>query len=162
MKMLSFFGIEKNLVCHTKLIVHKAILTLLLFFIFEFEGYTQNAQLISTLERFRSALVKADVKTLDNLTSDKLTYGHSNGLIEDKTQFIDAIKDGTSKFTALNFTDQQIFTEDNVFVVRNIWNCKTHNKGAPPDEFKLAVLSIWKVNKVDEITLLARQAIKLK
>ncbi|MDQ8006060.1 MAG: nuclear transport factor 2 family protein [Pedobacter sp.] len=134
----------------------------LLFLTFKTSGFCQNAQLNSTLERFRTALVNADLKTLENLTSDKLSYGHSNGLVENKKQFIEAFSNGTSKFTALTFTSQEVLEEDEVFVVRNIWNCKTHNKGAPPDEFNLAVLSIWKKNKSNEIILLARQAIKLK
>lgn len=161
--MLSFFGVDRFLICRTNSIVFKAILTtLLLFFIFQFKSYSQSAQLNLTLERFRKALVAADIKTLEDLTSDKLTYGHSGGLVEDKKQFIEAIRNGTSKFTGLDFTAQQISIEDNVFVVRHTWNCKTHNKGAPPDEFSLAVLSIWKINKKNEMILLARQAVKLK
>jgi hypothetical protein len=41
-----------------------------------------------SIARLTKAIVTYDTQTLDKLTSPLLTYGHSNGVIEDKVEFI--------------------------------------------------------------------------
>jgi len=53
-------------------------------------GQSQK-NLDSVLEEFRSALINPDDATLLRLTSKDLTYGHSNGVIENQDQFIEAL-----------------------------------------------------------------------
>jgi hypothetical protein len=42
------------------------------------------------------------------LTAPALSYGHSNGLLEDQKEFIRALTSGESKFTKIDLSEQTI------------------------------------------------------
>jgi hypothetical protein len=56
-------------------------------------------------ERWRTALLAANMDALDAIYSDGLVYVHSDGQIQNKQQFLGPIKAGTLRFTALTGCD---------------------------------------------------------
>jgi ketosteroid isomerase-like protein len=96
---------------------------------------------------------------LDKLTADKLSYGHSTGLVENKSEFEKNILSGTVKFSSIDNSNQSIEITDNVAIVRNITAIKGTNKGVPLD-LKIGILMIWQKQGADW-KLLARQGYKL-
>lgn len=113
------------------------------------------------VKQLNQAMIDANQITLDQLTSKKLSYGHSSGLIEDKDAYITAIIDGTSGFTSIDLTDQTIALSDDVAIVRHKFTAGTDNRGQQPGTVKLSVLQIWQKEKGKWI-LLARQATKIQ
>lgn len=111
------------------------------------------------VEKLRKAIVDADKVTLESITTDQLTYGHSNGLMEDKAAFIKALVSGESDFTSIDLTEQTVTVVDNTAWVRHKLAGNTNNKGVPGTA-KLAVLMVW-VKQKGEWKLLARQAVKI-
>jgi Domain of unknown function (DUF4440) len=125
---------------------------------------TANAQLAekdieSSLEALTKAMLSPDKSMLDKLTADKLSYGHSTGVVEDKSEFEKNILSGTVKFSSIDNTNQSIEIADDVAIVRNIAAIKGVNKGAPLD-LKIGILMIWQKQGADW-KLLARQGYKL-
>jgi hypothetical protein len=95
---------------------------------------------------------------LAGLVSDQLSYGHSGGHVDDKTEFISKITSGKSDFVGIEFTDQTISVNRNVAVIRHKMNALT-NDGGKPGEVHLLVLLVWQ--KLHGYwKLLARQAVK--
>ena len=43
---------------------------------------------VNKIEMFQQAIVNADEAVLNDLVSEHLSYGHSNGVVEDKKEFI--------------------------------------------------------------------------
>ena len=115
----------------------------------------------AAVKQLNQAMIDANQSTLDQLTSKKLSYGHSSGLIEDKDAYMTAIIDGTSGFTSIDLTDQTIALSDDVAIVRHKFNAGTDNRGQQPGTVKLSVLQIWQKEKGKWI-LLARQATKIQ
>ena len=113
------------------------------------------------VKQLNQAMIDANQITLDQLTSKKLSYGHSNGLIEDKDAYITAIIDGTSGFTSIDLTDQTVALSDNIAIVRHKFTAGTDNRGQQPGTAKLSVLQIWQKEK-GKWLLLARQATKIQ
>ncbi|MFD1145259.1 nuclear transport factor 2 family protein [Larkinella insperata] len=111
------------------------------------------------VEKLRKAIIDADKSALEALTTDQLTYGHSNGLLEDKAAFIKALVSGESDFTSIDLTDQTVTVVDNTAWVRHKLAGNTNNKGVPGTA-KLAVLMVW-VKQKGDWKLLARQAVKI-
>lgn len=111
------------------------------------------------VEKLRKAIVDADKATLESITTDQLTYGHSNGLLEDKAAFIQALVSGESDFTSIDLTEQTVTVVDNTAWVRHKLAGNTNNKGVPGTA-KLAVLMVW-VKQKGNWKLLARQAVKI-
>jgi hypothetical protein len=112
------------------------------------------------VEELRIAMVDADQQKLQSLTSEKLSYGHSGGAIDNKTVFVQKLTSGASDFQTLEFSAQTISVNGNVAIVRHELNGKT-NDGGKPGEVHLKVLLVWQKEKSKWI-LIARQAVKLQ
>ena len=113
------------------------------------------------VRRLNQAMIDANQIALEELTSEKLSYGHSSGLIENKESYVTAIVDGTFGFTTIDLTDQTIALSDNVAIVRHKFLAATDDRGKEPGTAKLSVLQIWQKEK-GKWVLLARQATKIQ
>ena len=138
----------------------------LLTIVFALSALTLHAQkkdeqaVADAVKQLNQAMIDGNQITMDQLACPKLSYGHYNGLIEDKDQFITSIVNGTFGFTSIDLTDQTIAISDNAAIVRHIFSAGTDNKGQQPGTVKLSVLQIWQKQK-GKWLLLARQATKL-
>ena len=115
--------------------------------------------LASAVEAFRKALIDPTKAALDKLTMDELSYGHSSGLIQDKTAFEEALLSGASDFVSIELTDQTMKVVGNTAWVRHKLSAVT-NDGGKQGETHLSVLLIWMKQK-GQWRLLARQAVKV-
>jgi len=120
----------------------------------------QETAVANAVEQLRKAMVDADSVMLDKLVSPKLSYGHSGGHIDDKTEFIQKIVTGKSDFVTLELPEQTISVSKDLAIVRHKFNAVTNDSGKP-GEVHLAVLLIWQKLHGDW-KLLARQAIKVQ
>lgn len=115
--------------------------------------------LVAAVEALRKALIDPDKATLDKLTMNELSYGHSSGLIQDKTAFEEALLSGASDFVSIELSDQTMGVVGNTAWVRHKLSAVT-NDGGKPGEAHLSVLLIWMKQK-GQWRLLARQAVKV-
>ncbi len=115
--------------------------------------------LVLAVEAFRKALIDPDKATLDKLTMDELSYGHSSGLIQDKAAFEEALLSGASDFVSIELSEQTLKVVGNTAWVRHKLSAVT-NDGGKPGEAHLSVLLIWMKQK-GQWRLLARQAVKI-
>ena len=111
------------------------------------------------VEKLRNAMIDPTDATLQALVSDKLSYGHSGGKLEDKAEFIRALVSGESDFKTIDLTEQTITLVDNTALVRHKLSAETANKGVTGTAH-LAVLLVW-IYQNKEWKLLARQAVKI-
>lgn len=114
----------------------------------------------ATVEKLKTAIISADEAQLKQLTSPSLSYGHSNGLLEDQKEFIRALVSEESKFTKMDLSEQTITISGDVAVVRHKLYGDTHNKGKDPAQVKLGVMMVFQKIKGNWV-LLGRQAFKL-
>jgi hypothetical protein len=131
----------------------------ILFLFLSLTAFGQSQKnLATTLEEFRAVLINPNDAALLRLTSKDLTYGHSNGLIENQDQFIYALKNGPSKFVAIQVSDQSITLVDDLALVRQNLNGDVQTSEAI-SKLNLGVLYVWKKEKAGW-QLVARQAFK--
>ena len=133
--------------------------------IFSFLIYTgafaQKAEkeIESSIATLNKAMISPDQSTLDKLTAEDLSYGHSTGLVQNKSEFVKDVLSGPVKFFQIDNANQVITITDNTATVRNICSIKGTRDGAPLD-LKIGILMIW-IKKGDVWKLLARQGYKL-
>ena len=111
------------------------------------------------VEQLRKAMVDGDKAALENAVSDSLSYGHSTGRVENKTEFVENLVTGKSDFVTIELSEQTISVKEGVAVVRHILNAVT-NDGGKPGTAKIKILLVW-VKEKGQWKLLARQAVKL-
>src|SRR5690242_9669502 len=71
------------------------------------------------VENLRKAMVDGDSVMLAQLVSDKLSYGHSSGHVDDKTAFVQKIASGKSDFVSIDLTQQTISVSKKTAIVRH-------------------------------------------
>ncbi len=120
-------------------------------------GTDQDA-INDAMNRLDTAIIARDVKTLNALTADNLTYGHSSGLVQDKKTFIDKIANGPSHNTRIDLSNVSTVVTGDVAVVRNHYSGTVESAGKQSD-VDFDVLMTWKKQN-GEWTLLARQGYK--
>lgn len=132
--------------------------------IFNLIGTNVSAQknekaVADAVEKLRKAMIDPADATLQAIAADRLSYGHSNGKVEDKAEFIRALVSGESDFKTIDLTKQTITIVDNTAMVRHELSAETANSGTPGTAH-LSVLLVW-VNQNGGWKLLARQAVKI-
>jgi ketosteroid isomerase-like protein len=119
-----------------------------------------EAAVAQAVEAFRNATLKADRSQLQALCADQLSYGHSSGRVENKSQFIDAATSGRSTWKFITLTDQTNQIVGDNAIVRHTLTGETERDGKT-NPVKIGVLMVW--HKYDgKWQLLARQAVRLE
>lgn len=112
----------------------------------------------TAVENFRKALVSGEKAALQSLASEKLSYGHSSGKVEDKATFVETLASGKSDFVTCDFTNQTVTVSGNTAIVRHHLEAKTNDGGKPGTVSLNIMLVFQKMN--GKWILLARQAVK--
>ena len=112
----------------------------------------------AAVQALRKAMIDGDKGGLEKLTAEKLSYGHSNGRIEDKATFVQNLVTGNSDFVTMDLTDQTIALSGPVALVRHTLTAQV-NDGGKPGNVKLYILLVWEKSG-GQWKLLARQAVK--
>lgn len=113
----------------------------------------------ANINAFSKARIDVDLSMLDNLTARELSYGHSTGTIETKTEFLEIVKSRKSVYKKIDLTNQTIQIVDNIAIVRHVFNAELENNGVFQTS-KLGVMQIWKKQQ-NKWQMIARQACKL-
>lgn len=111
------------------------------------------------VEAMRKAMFARDAKQFEELVSEKVSYGHSAGRIENKKQFIAAALANKSVMKSLTFTDQTIQVNGDHAIVRNTYNGVSELEGKT-NNTKIGVLMVW-AKEGGTWRLYARQAYRL-
>ncbi|NDP21743.1 MAG: nuclear transport factor 2 family protein [Paludibacter sp.] len=144
----------------------KYFLAALAVVLFQFSGSAQNSfkskaeiAIAARVETLRNAMIDADGSKLKALTSINLSYGHSNGVVQNQAVFIEKIVNGESDFVTIEFQNQTIEILGDNAIVRH--NLVAHTKdGGVDKDIKLGIMLVWKKYK-NKWLLIARQAFKL-
>lgn len=134
---------------------------LLLFILLANAAFAQSKNekaVAEAVQRLNSAMVALDASALEKMTSPLLTYGHSDGHIEDKAAYIENVTKGPTVFKEINAAEQWVRISGKTATVRHIMNAKT-DTGGEVKTIQLKILLVW-VKEKGEWLLLARQAVK--
>ena len=117
------------------------------------------AKIEHTVTSLYTAMVEKNRNVLEGLTMAKLSYGHSSGTIENKSEYVDGVLNGAFQFSSIAPENQTISIVEEIGIVRHIFNVEDTNNGTPA-KVNIGCLLIFK-KKNNNWKLLARQAFKL-
>jgi ketosteroid isomerase-like protein len=120
---------------------------------------TINTEVETSIANLNAAMISKDKSTLEKLTADELSFGHSTGVVENKSEFVQNVLSGPTTFTSIDISNQSINPAGDISIVRNITTISGNSKGQPLN-IKIGVLMIWK-KQGGNWKLLARQGFKL-
>ena len=111
------------------------------------------------VEVLRKAMLDGDRASLEKITAAQLTYGHSNGKMEDKAAFVEALASGKSDFVTLDLTEHKITVLGTTALVRHKLHGETNDNGKP-GVANIGIFQVW-IKEKGAWKLVGRQAFKL-
>lgn len=119
---------------------------------------TKEEKLMATVKGFHQALIDKNLVSINQQTDKALSYGHSNGWVQTKTDLMMDFEKGLIDYKSISEDSLTIAINGNMANVRFISDITAVYKGATSN-FKLKVLEVW-MKKGKRWILFARQAIK--
>lgn len=120
----------------------------------------EEAEVAKAVESLKTLLVTPEKKGLETISAKELSYGHSNGMVEDQATFVESLLSGKYDFVTMDLTEQTIKIVGNAAIVRHILTAKTNDAGKGPGNANIKVLQVWQKQGPKWI-LIARQAVKI-
>jgi len=118
-----------------------------------------EAAVADAVETLRKGQLDADKAKLEQVTSAQLSYGHSDGRVETKEQFINAVLTRKQVVKSIAFPELKTSVVGNAAVVRHIYLSESERDGKTTHT-KIGALQVWQ--KQDGAwKLLARQGFRL-
>ena len=88
-----------------------------------------EAAVAQAVEALRKAILEQDKTTLEALTAEQLSYGHSGGRVETKTQFIEGVMTRKALLKSLTLSDHTIAIVGNDAIARHTWASESETDG---------------------------------
>lgn len=116
--------------------------------------------IVAAVEDFKTGIINADKDLLDSITAEQVVYGHSNGTVQNKSEFIkEIISLQPNDYITIDLTDQTITISGETAIVRHIYSSEYVSNGDTAN-LKIGNMLIWQIQD-GKWKLLARQAYSL-
>ena len=112
------------------------------------------------VEALRKATLAQDKAKLEQLVADQVSYGHSGGRVENKTELINGVMNRKAVVKSIDFPELKVAVVGNGAVARHLWVSESEMDGKPTST-KIGVLQVWQ-KQDGNWKLLARQGYKLE
>ena len=123
-----------------------------------FGQQTDEEKLTATVKEFHQALVNKNTVSINQQTDKALSYGHSNGWIQTKTDLIKDFETGYISYQNFKEDSITVLINGNMANVRFVADITVTMKAAT-NTYHLKVLEVW-VKKGKRWVLFGRQAVK--
>ena len=117
-----------------------------------------EASVGAAVQRLSAAMLAGNAQEMKAVTSEALSYGHSNGAVQDQTVFIETIVSGGTRYRRIDLSNTKTTLAGDDAIVRDHFS-GTVESGGKVSEVDLDQLMVWQ--KRDGMwKLLARQGYK--
>ena len=138
----------------------KVLLTILIL-AYGFPSLAQSKnemELSKTVSKFHEAMLKQDLDFINEHTDESLSYGHSNGWVQSKDDFVNDYKRGWISYQLFNVDSMSVAASENLAQVRFLADVKATVNGKS-NSFHISVLEVW-LKKNKTWLMFARQGVK--
>ena len=120
---------------------------------------TDEAAVTENVEVLRKAIFEADKARLDQVAAAQISYGHSDGRVQTKEQFINGVVTRKQTVKSLAFPELKVAVVGEAAVVRHIYLAESELDGKHTTT-KIGALQVWQKQN-GSWKLLARQGFRL-
>ncbi len=123
------------------------------------EAAAEEAAIAENVEVLRKAILEADKGKLDQVASAQISYGHSDGRVQTKEQFINGVMTRKQVVKSLAFPELKVAVVGNAAIARHIYLAESELEGKATTT-KIGALQVWQKQE-GAWKLLARQGFRL-
>jgi ketosteroid isomerase-like protein len=120
---------------------------------------SDEAAVTENVEILRKGLLEADRTKLDQVASAQISYGHSDGRVETKEQFIHAVTTRKQVVKWLAFPELKVAVVGDAAIARHIYLSESELEGKATTT-RIGALQVWQKQN-GSWKLLARQGFRL-
>ena len=123
------------------------------------DAAADEAAVAESVEILRKGLFEADKAKLDQVASAQISYGHSDGRVETKDQFINGVMTRKQTVKSLAFPELKVAVVGDAAVARHIYLAESELEGKQTTT-RIGALQVWQKQN-GSWKLLARQGFRL-
>jgi len=120
---------------------------------------SDEAAVADQVETLRKGILEADRSKLEQVASTQISYGHSDGRVETKEQFIHGVMTRKQVVKLLAFPELKVTVVGNAAIARHIYLAESELDGKATTT-KIGALQVWQ-KQDGGWKLLARQGFRL-
>ncbi len=117
-----------------------------------------EAAVAQAVEALRKAIFSQDKTQLEALCADQLSYGHSDGRVQNKAEFIDGVMTRKAIVKSITLSAHTIAVVGTDAIARHTWASESETDGKLTST-KIGVLQVWQ-KQGGTWKLLARQSVR--
>lgn len=119
----------------------------------------EAADVSSAIQSLNAAMLAGDGPAMRALTTDGLSYGHSDKRVQSQREFVDGIVAGKPAYRSIHLTDNKVSVVGTNAVARHHFG-GTIESGGKTLDVQLEVLQVWQKQSNGRWVLIARQGYK--
>src|SRR5207245_296291 len=101
-----------------------------------------EAAVKENVEVLRKALLEADKAKLEQVASAQISYGHSDGRVETKDQFVNGVMTRKQRVKSLEFPELKVAVVGNAAIARHIYLAESELEGKATTT-RIGALQVW-------------------
>lgn len=136
----------------------KIVFVLSLFAVTVASAQTEQEKLTATMKEFHQALVQKNTTVMNQHMDNALSYGHSSGWIQNKTDMVKDFESGLVSYQSIKEDSVQVTINGDAANVRFIADINVTLRGNTSNT-RIKVLEVW-VKRSNRWILFARQAVR--
>jgi hypothetical protein len=117
-----------------------------------------EAAVAQAVEALRKAVLEQNKTQLEALCAEQLSYGHSDGRVQNKAEFIEGVMTRKAIVKSITLSDHTITIVGTDAIVRHMWASESETDGKLTST-KIGVLQVWQ-KQGSTWKLLARQSVR--
>jgi ketosteroid isomerase-like protein len=118
----------------------------------------ETDEILAAVENYRKAMVAGDGARLLELSADDMSFGHANGVVQTKVEFVKTVVDKAEVFNSIKLYDHNIKVSGDLAIARHTFDADLVFQGKNL-QLILSIVQTWK-KEDGRWRLLVRQSFK--
>jgi ketosteroid isomerase-like protein len=102
-----------------------------------------TGEVLAAVEEYRKAMVDGNAARLLEMSNDDMSFGHANGIVQTKVEFVKTVVDKVEVFHAIRLYDHNIRVSGDLAIARHTFDADVFFQGKDQN-FLLSIVQVWK------------------
>lgn len=102
-----------------------------------------TGDVLAAIEEYRKAMVDGNGARLLEMSADDMSFGHANGVVQTKVEFVKTVVDKVEVFHAIKLYDHSIRVSGDLAIARHTFDADVFFQGKDQN-FLLSVVQTWR------------------
>jgi ketosteroid isomerase-like protein len=102
-----------------------------------------TGDVLAAIEEYRKAMVDGNGARLLEMSADDMSFGHANGVVQTKVEFVKTVVDKVEVFHKIRLYDHSIRVSGDLAIARHTFDADVFFQGKDQN-FLLSIVQVWK------------------